>query len=65
MKKILELLFGPNTIFSIFTVAIIMTLVTAIELKVFQIPDKYADRILLSNIILTFGVYFASCMKQK
>jgi len=65
MKKAINILFGPNTIFTLFTVAIVMALATTVELKLFNIPDKYADGIWLSNIILAFLIYFISVWLSK
>ena len=60
MKKLLNILFGPHTIFVLFIVATIMAIASMIELKVFNIPSKYADGIWLSNIVLAFVIYFIS-----
>lgn len=59
MKKLFNQLLehGP---FTVFFVALIMVIPTMVELKIFNIPSKYTDGILLSNIVLTFLVYFAS-----
>lgn len=65
MKKLLEILFGPHTIFTLVTVAIVMVLATTIELRVFNIPEKYADGIWLSNIALAFVIYFVSVWLNK
>lgn len=65
MKKLLEILFGPHTIFALFTVGIVMALATAIELKIFNIPNTYADGIWLSNILLAFVIYFVSVWLNK
>jgi hypothetical protein len=65
MKKLLEILFGPHTIFALFTVAIIMALASMIEVRIFNIPDRYVDGVWLSNIVLAFIVYFVSVWLNK
>lgn len=51
----------------IFIVSVIMAVFTLLELKIFAIPQKYADKIWLSNIILAFLIYFytKSLKKEK
>ena len=46
-------------------VGLIMALILGVEFKMAKIPRVYSDRIWLSNIILTFLVYFVSIWLYK
>ena len=65
VNKILDFFFSPGSIFILFTVAVIMAFVTEVEFRVFGIPRAYGDRIWLSNITLTFLIYFVSVILYR
>jgi len=59
MKKIIKILLIPfEHLTEIFIVSAIMAFFTFLELKIFSIPQEYADKIWLGNIILVFIIYF-------
>lgn len=65
MKKLLKILFEPHILSVLFIVALVMFIVTEIELKIFDIPKKYDDGLWLSNIVLTFLIYYISVWLNK
>lgn len=65
MKTILKvlkniILWPFEHLVEIVIVAIILGSITTLQLRIFDIPGKYADKIWLNNIILAFLIYFIS-----
>jgi len=42
----------------IFIVAVVLAFITLLQLSIFDIPKRYGDKIWLSNIILSFIIYY-------